>query len=348
MPGDLRPGVVGLAEEFVVIKALVLVAGVAGELHRRLVEGPGAGVAGDRRREGLEVEVVDWEDGEGELTGEGGGHHRGVVADRPHLALLDLLQGEVGGDPVDGGDAGGREPVALLLPAPVELADVVRDRLRPATGRKGAHVGLGAVGPDGDLRQVVFLQHLCHLFRQRCDIGEEPVDLRGAVAPGEEVGEVGEEAGAVQVHQLHPGDVDTGGLDDEPLHRHVGDVLLLHLRRRLDLDDPPGVSLRVLHDVDPDMDAFALEGRLVNRRSSRRHRRRRVGHRLLLLPRHGVDQHAAGKVRRSQLADPVANSEYVALRWPGDKLRRLLIVHRPVEELVALHCRPVQNFVLVR
>jgi hypothetical protein len=65
VPGDLRPGVVGLAEKFVVIKAFVLVSGVTGELHRRLVKGPGVGVTGDSRREGLEVEVVDRSEGAG-------------------------------------------------------------------------------------------------------------------------------------------------------------------------------------------------------------------------------------------------------------------------------------------
>ncbi len=48
-----------------VIKAFVLVSGVTGELHRRLVKGPGVGVTGDSRREGLEVEVVDRSEGAG-------------------------------------------------------------------------------------------------------------------------------------------------------------------------------------------------------------------------------------------------------------------------------------------
>jgi hypothetical protein len=133
------------------------------------------------------------------------------------------------------------------------------------------------------------------------DRGEHLRHAGGHVGSDEQVREVRVPARAVQVHDLDRVHGQTRSLQDVGLHGDVGDVLVLHPRGRLDLDEAPARAL-AQQDVHRDEDIVGDECRLVeDARAASDGLARRVDAPVVI-----GDQGAAREPFLRQLADPVA------------------------------------------
>ena len=213
---------------------------------------------------------------------------------------------------------------------------------RPAPVHERALVGLRAVLADRHLRQrlrqhrQLVGDHLRHGFEQQAR-------RLGHVRPGEQIAQVWIGARPIEVHDLHPGHLHPALGHDVGLHRHVRQVLLLHLRGRLHFDHD-GAARLTLQNVHRDEHPARAERRLVDDRLAPADRVLRRRDALVIGPVGQIDQHAAGHIGACDLADQVAAVEERLEGLVRLELRRGRLVHRPPEPLVALEPRHHARF----
>lgn len=167
------------------------------------------------------------------------------------------------------------------------------------------------------------------------DLGLERLDGVGDVLADEQVMEVGEGAGAVQVHHLRAADRHSGGARRIELERHVGDELLLHAERGLHLDEPPAAPA-LLEYVERREGAAGREARLEDDLRAAVHGLPRGLDALLHLPRLEIHEDAAVEALAGELPNPVAAVEDDLEPRVGLQFRRVRLVHLPPESAEAL------------
>ena len=329
-----RPRISGpVGEPFVMSDKTVSVLNVAAELGRHRIVGMATLPHGDGEAHGLEVEECDRGHEGVQRAGEGRLDDDPAFLHRPALPVRDLPQRHVLRQVVD-------RLVALLVelqgPAPhsVERAHVVGRQGRPAARHERALVGRRAVRPDGQVRNRP-LEH--------CALLDDPprhllCDRAGRlrhVRSDEEVREVGVGAFAIEVHHLGADEMEPGPAQDVRLHGHVGDVVVLHGRGRLHLDEAEAAAL-ALQDVHRHEYAVGAERALVDRRSARVDGLTGQGHALGVGVVGQLDRDPARHVAPRHLTHVAAPVHHGLRLGIERELRSLGLVHHPPEELVAL------------
>ena len=140
------------------------------------------------------------------------------------------------------------------------------------------------------------------------------------------------------MHHLGAGELEAVASQDVRLHGDVGNVVLLHRRARLHLDEAkPAVIPR--EDIHRDKDAVRPEGGLVHRRSTFVDRPPGEGDTLVVGAVREVDDEPAGHIGAGDLADtsaPIHRRLGLVIRL---QLGRGRLVHHPPQQLVALQPR---------
>ncbi len=207
-------------------------------------------------------------------------------------------------------------------------------RLVPAAGHERALVGLAAMLADLHFGEI-FGEHAQLLGDPAGQAGLRRLGLRGDVPSNEQVGQVGIDARAVEVHHLDANDLEPASPQDVQLDGHVGEMLVLEPGGRLHLDQAETAGLP-LQDVDRGVHAVREERRLVEDRHVP----------VEQLPRHRgpiaervvrkIHELASRHVGPGHLPHPRALIEDRLLREVGDELGRVGLVHLPPQQLVAL------------
>ena len=164
-----------------------------------------------------------------------------------------------------------------------------------------------------------------------------PGEARGLrhIGAGEEIAQIGIRAGSIEMHDLEPRGVHSALTHHVRLRRHVGQVLRLHSRGRLHLDDA-GPLRSALQDVHGDEDPAGTKRGLVDDRRVPPEGRVGGGDPFIIGVVRQVDQHAVRHMRAGHSAYRSPVVEERLQRLIGLELRRLRLVHGPPQPLVTL------------
>jgi hypothetical protein len=211
---------------------------------------------------------------------------------------------------------------------------MVFGKRRPAAGQEWALVGCLAVRAGGDRGKgpCERRQKRRGPFRDGLDVRP---DERGHVLAHEQVREVGVAALSVEVHHLGPRHLQPRPANNVDLDGHVREVLLLHVERRLHLDQGEAAAA-LLEDVHGDENSVLDEAGLVHDGRSVREDLLRGCDPAVVFVVMEVDQDAPGNVCARQLADPLPPGEDRSLPVVRIEFRGLGLVRRPPEQLRAL------------
>ena len=187
-------------------------------------------------------------------------------------------------------------------------------------------------GRDDRDRQVE--HHLLRLHLRR-DRRQQGLDLRGDVGPREEVREVGEFAGAVEMHQFDARHRHARFAHHPGLYGCVGYMLLLDGSGGLHLDQNPAAVF--LHeDIDRSEQPLVFEGRFVENRLTTLERCCRIRDCALLLTAIKGHPVAAGDMATGFVPHAVPAREDGTLQRRRLEFRRLRVMAPPPQVFVAL------------
>ena len=204
----------------------------------------------------------------------------------------------------------------------------------PAAVVKRAVPRLEAVEPDATCRERSG-HDLQLLLDQARHGGQEPLHQLGHVLHHQQVAPARMPVLLVEMHDLHGADRQARPPQHPGLDGGVGDVLVLHRRGRLDLDQREAV-IGAQQDVDRHEHVTGKEARLEDGRSPCVERGLGRGEALLHRGMGQVDQHPTGKLPPREFADLLALVEPVLQNLVGLQLHGIGLVDLPPEQPGAL------------
>ena len=329
--GERRPWISACGRQ-VRARPVVAPAGpVHAELHGHLREGRASGPCRNGETDGLEIEPCDRRAQRVECGAKPvlddplpRAHGTDLPLRRRHgrhafVHLVDRL-------------AAGREILLDRLPLdPVQRVHMVLGQRAPAFVEPRALPGPLAIGTKRNLGHWPSQHRLLRSELPR-NVREQGFDVGGHVLGDEQIREIRVPALAVQVHHERARHGQSSRTQHPQLHRHLCELLRLHARRRLHLDQVESV-VGPPQDVGPHHGAAGAERRLVDQRSAGVERALRLGELLLAREIRRLDEHAGS--HRGPGALPDCGALVHAKERLVVRRRRVGLVFVQPEQLVA-------------